>query len=874
MCYYIDKISVCIKMSSSSDLHTINAGLPTSLVLPIQGEHMQQPAMQPGNELQTQFESSPLGKHSIKSSKVLSDLIPSLPIGQLVRRVFTQRDPTDQFNMHQYMLNAIDSKLTSFEPVQPAMQPAMQPATQPAIPPTPRITRRTTAFGDIASSMATVQLEENVPLCETWNGAAQYAQVGEDIISGILGMCNKFVNEPYVAPKGKGTKRKGQPKAESNPAEKLSPCQKQQMDTQMKDLIGRIKSLPEMERAIHIDLLWRMVFFERAISNSSRVGEGKGNKTISEYLFTIMSREFPETAKKLACLLPQYGCFKDVNYLIQFYVETKFENSDAMIDSLVRVYSEAIDKDLRSILGKGIFEQNGIAFTHAELSTAIDALHKEVKTMKPEQVKARFKEHVSNAGKWFPRSASRYGNYKKRNETRAEHNKEALPEERERLFSSQIPLLMHGLYFPGKPLDWSDSSKVNFYESITRKTMTTLNRIIDTVEVHMSANEWDMINPKTVPGAAFFQHRLGFLNQTVGEDLPSHMEETGDRTTNPARIALRKRCKEAAEKGEISFTGDSIKFAAECRKYTQLNIGAGHSSRSTVDLSATVRLTLQSQFEALKESIKSILLSEYKEKVEAWEADGSKPDDIPLNPFHCIATIDVSGSMGERMYEAIVLGMIITDLSELTTCALTFDTKPQLIDLKGCTDFADKFIKIAHAAWGGSTNIQAANELLLTIMKNVKKADPTFRGRIVHIILSDMQFNPRNCEVSGDWEPFAATMKRRFTLEGFDLPLTTFWNLNGRTQGVPCQGTDTGMIMCEGLSQGLLVRALGGGLKYVVDPKTGETVAAINPVSAFLKSLARPDYFPVSEVVYRTGEGVFANLSNVARCMLFHSENL
>ena len=822
-------------MSNQLEIITNNTEQPEM----VPEEHSSSARLKEQSSFNVPIESS-LDKHLRKSSYTLKDLIHSQKDASNVLQFLRLSDANQQ------LIESIEAKNVEFTPsvVEPSQLPKLSSQ------------KTTSVFDQVARAMASASLQEE-ELCPTWNGAAQYTQVGNEIVDCILGLCYKLVQDPYVSPKGKGTKRKGQPKAKKNPIDKLSSLHKHMIESTMTTIVGRIKSLPEGERAIHFDLLWRMVFVERAISNASRVAEGKGSKDMSFYIFYLLSREFPETAKNLVALLPHYGSFKDINALIALYQAV--DPANEIINSLSLVYANAIDKDLRTIFGTGLFDTQ-----HSELNTRVESLHHEVMEMSPLQIRERFKG-ISLAGKWFPRPATKYGNEKARNATREKNHKEALPDKRERPYDSQIPLLMKALY--GEVKD--DQPTRNFYSRLHRKLINTLSRITGTVEQLMSTKRWDLINPKTVPGAAFFQHRMGFLNQLVGEE--------GSRTEDPLRIALRERCLEVAEKGELSFSGDSVKFAQECKKYRDFCIGAGRGccGRKTKLTDAT-RLTLDSQFNSLVENVRSILQKDYTEKLELWQTNGSNPSEEPISPFNSIATVDVSSSMGERMFPAIVLGLIVSSMSNLGRLVLTFDTIPRIIPLDDM-GFCDNFVKVANAPWGGSTNIEAANELLIKIIQGVRRRDPSFNPkRVFHVIFSDMQFNPSCCEVRGlgGWEPFAEKMKKRFASEGLELPITTFWNMNGNTSGFPCKSTSTGMQMAEGLSQGLLLTALGGGVKYVVDEATGETVVKTNPSSAFLKCLAHPDYLRVSDVVYRTREGSFADVVNVARCQMFHAQSL
>ena len=49
---------------------------------------------------------------------------------------------------------------------------------------------------------------------------------------------------------------------------------------------------------------------------------------------------------------------------------------------------------------------------------------------------------------------------------------------------------------------------------------------------------------------------------------------------------------------------------------------------------------------------------------------------------------------------------------------MTFTTNPSWVDLKNCTTFKEKVMKIAHSNWAGSTDFYKAMELLVLTAKN------------------------------------------------------------------------------------------------------------------------------------------------------------
>ncbi|MFX8562011.1 DUF2828 family protein, partial [Acinetobacter baumannii] len=71
------------------------------------------------------------------------------------------------------------------------------------------------------------------------------------------------------------------------------------------------------------------------------------------------------------------------------------------------------------------------------------------------------------------------------------------------------------------------------------------------------------------------------------------------------------------------------------------------------------------------------------------------------------------------MEVAIALGILI---SELTHPAfrhrfITFHTSPEWVDLSSCATIAEKVTMSQRAPWGGSTNIEAAFEMIAQAIK-------------------------------------------------------------------------------------------------------------------------------------------------------------
>jgi hypothetical protein len=162
-----------------------------------------------------------------------------------------------------------------------------------------------------------------------------------------------------------------------------------------------------------------------------------------------------------------------------------------------------------------------------------------------------------------------------------------------------------------------------------------------------------------------------------------------------------------------------------------------------------------------------------------------------------IAICDVSGSMrGQPLNAAVSMSAYIAERGKgpFKDHFITFSNNPELIRFEG-VDIVDKFLNAARANWGGSTNVEAAMDLMLDVAchNNVPVEDmPT-----VLYIFSDMEFNEcMSCGPvsSGRWDysqrvtnpdTLFETIEKRWNACGYQLPRVIFWNLNALQENIP-----------------------------------------------------------------------------------------
>ena len=211
-----------------------------------------------------------------------------------------------------------------------------------------------------------------------------------------------------------------------------------------------------------------------------------------------------------------------------------------------------------------------------------------------------------------------------------------------------------------------------------------------------------------------------------------------------------------------------------------------------------------------------------------------------------VPLVDVSGSMcGTPMEAAIALGILVSELSHpaFRHRALTFESRPNWVDLSGCAKIADKVRCLQRAPWGGSTDFEAACEMILQAAQAARLKPDEVPDLIV---FSDMQFNEANgdrCGYGGgifggyggghgggcNWETHHERLTRRFAEVGravcgepYAAPRIIYWNLRGDTAGFPVAADEPNTQLLSGFSPSLLKLVLSG--KDIVADETEVTM--------------------------------------------------
>lgn len=191
------------------------------------------------------------------------------------------------------------------------------------------------------------------------------------------------------------------------------------------------------------------------------------------------------------------------------------------------------------------------------------------------------------------------------------------------------------------------------------------------------------------------------------------------------------------------------------------------------------------------------------------------PNYMTENQFNILPIIDTSGSMlsaangttASCISIAAGLGIYMAErnVGEYKNLWMNFSTRPQAYYLKGST-LSEKIYSLDYNNWSGSTNLDAAMQMVL----DAAKKSPSTAPKAI-IIVSDMEFNPvygGSCVNFTNYEKFKAD----FQAIGLEMPTTIFWRVNTASKQQPSLLNDKKVLLINGYSPTILKEILQGSI--------------------------------------------------------------
>ena len=196
-----------------------------------------------------------------------------------------------------------------------------------------------------------------------------------------------------------------------------------------------------------------------------------------------------------------------------------------------------------------------------------------------------------------------------------------------------------------------------------------------------------------------------------------------------------------------------------------------------------------------------------------------------------MAIVDTSGSMcgpdaSAPINVAISIGMYCAEKAKgpYANNFITFSSSPTFVKIEG-VDFCDKVQRMSGADWGGSTNVEAAFDMMLDVAVKNHLSQSDIPENL--IIISDMEFN--SCVTSGArstdrWGGYGygsssvndtlfETMAKKWRAHGYDMPHLIFWNVQARQNNIPMIGNGN-VSYVSGMSPSIFETIMSGKTGY------------------------------------------------------------
>ena len=312
-----------------------------------------------------------------------------------------------------------------------------------------------------------------------------------------------------------------------------------------------------------------------------------------------------------------------------------------------------------------------------------------------------------------------------------------------------------------------------------RKTLSSLRKHLNIVEVKMSANKWDKIEYEKVTSGANLRYNTAFYR---------HDQER------------RREYLESLKKGETKINAKTLFLYEIVYKYNDSCIW----DRSTKALDETLEALWKAQ-EPPKEFANTLVVR-----------DGSGSMLCPIGNSN-VTAIDVA--------DALTIYLSEYNSEEFKNKFITFSHDAKLVDLSKFNNLHDKLVRLESFSDYTNTNVENVLSLVLRAMKESNKSVDRL------LFISDMEYDSAT---SGRTDKALFEIwQEKYKEEGFTMPKLVFWNVNSRTNTIPVTENENGVILVSGFSKNIVDMVMSkeiDPLKILVDKLNTERYTVVDRV--------------------------------------------
>lgn len=304
--------------------------------------------------------------------------------------------------------------------------------------------------------------------------------------------------------------------------------------------------------------------------------------------------------------------------------------------------------------------------------------------------------------------------------------------------------------------------KLNLTEREYRKTLSTLRAYLQVVEVKMSAKNWKEIDYSKVPSRANLIYGSAFLRNDESR---------------------RRDFLEKLTSGDEKINADTLFPSDLVNKYYK----SDNSWRKNL---ASKNETLEGLWKSLPNYVQN-------DSSTLVVRDGSGSMDIYIGGTN-VTALDVSTALSIYFAEHCK--------GQFRNKFITFSSEPKMIDMSHATCLRDKLEICENYDDCSNTDIKAVFDLILStaIENNLKQSE--LPKNI--LIVSDMEFDMmtrnyfwiNNQSYNHGIKTLFEFIQQKYSLHGYKMPRLVFWNVCSRTNTIPLQENEEGVILVSGFN--------------------------------------------------------------------------
>ena len=339
-----------------------------------------------------------------------------------------------------------------------------------------------------------------------------------------------------------------------------------------------------------------------------------------------------------------------------------------------------------------------------------------------------------------------------------------------------------------------------------RKMLSALRGKLNVVETLACANSWEKVDYNTVPSKANLKYKNAFLK---------HDEE---------------RRREFLSK---ALAGD---------KDVKVHMGVAFPHEIVHDYGHGYRMNYDQSLEAYWKNLKPCV--GLKDTIVVRDGSGSMECRVGGTD---VSAMDISTAL------AIYCSQYLE--GNFKDKFITFSSQAQMVDLSKCGSLETKLRTTYSHGDCSNTDIENVFDLILSTAVESRMKVEEMPSTV--LIISDMEFDPAHGSSNSWWSSgmnagsnVFKKMDAKYHYYGYKLPKLAFWNVNSRTNTIPCKYNENGVLLISGFSQNVLSMVMNG--------KT-------DPYDALIEELNKERYEAITLVTFGD-KGVEASVSKENNC--------